>query len=85
MRAAFGADDVLVQRDGAMPARTGAGLPRVRIGQPIAGGCSDDGSLCWESAAIDGAEPGAHDLIAYQRRGGGSRLVLYDLAGVPAR
>jgi hypothetical protein len=81
---AFGAGDMIVQRDGMVPAQDGAGLPRVKVGQPIARGCSDDGSLCWESVAIDGGQSGAHDLIAYQRRDGASKIVLYDLAGVAA-
>jgi hypothetical protein len=82
MIAAFGAKDVLVQRDGAMPAESGAGLPRVKIGDPIAEGCSDDRSLCWDNVAIDGGETGAHDLIVYQRRGGAWKIVLYELVGV---
>ena len=82
--AAFGSADILVQRDGAMPARNGAGLPSVKIGKAIAQGCSDDGSLCWESVTIDGAGAGAHDLAVFQRRDGASRLVLFDLVGVAA-
>lgn len=82
--AAFGARDILVQRDGAMPALKGVRLPSVKIGEAIAQGCSDDGSLCWESVNIAEAGAGAHDLAVFQRRDGASRLVLYDLVGVPA-
>lgn len=78
------ADDVLVQRDDAMPAVGAPGdLPELALPGVLVAGESQDGTLHWRSAPIKG-RPGAHDLIVsqWQGRARGWRIVLYETTGM---
>ena len=84
--AAFASDaapDILVQAEGAMPARGPAALPQTRFGAALASGHSDDWTLAWASRALIGGETGAHDLRVWQWRGAaGWKLVIYETVGL---
>lgn len=84
--AAFAANataDVLVQTEGAMPARGPANLPKTKFGAALASGHSDDWTLAWASRALIGGEAGAHDLRVWQWRGkDGWKLVVYETIGL---
>lgn len=84
--AAFARDaaaDVLVQAEGAMPARGPAALPQTRFGAALASGHADDWTLAWASRALLGGEAGAHDLRVWQWRGAaGWKLVIYETVGL---
>ena len=76
------AEDLLLQRDNAMPATGVKALPAATYGERVGFGNDSLWTLVWESYATS---TGGHDLRVWQWRGPdlGWRLALYELAEPP--